>query len=106
SEVHCWSSPAHGNVVSARDSFRVAYDSDTEVWQLEMVRRLPMPCLAVQQPDSLNHAEQKSGGQPKQQPSVQRLQRPHEVPVVLQIQIRVPVAGYRIQRIKHRGLVV
>ena len=49
------------------------------------------PCPAANRPDLLDHREQKGGGQPEQQHSIEGLQGTHHLPVRFQKDICVTV---------------
>ena len=53
----------------------------------------PVPTSAADRPDLLDHGEQECGGQPEQHHAVERLQRAHGLPLTLQEDAGVAVAG-------------
>jgi len=50
------------------------------------------------------HREQKRGRQTEQHHSVERLERPHHLPVNRKKDVRMAIARYRAQRVEHRDL--
>src|SRR5215472_18422790 len=62
--------------------------------------------VGAEGPGPLDYSEQEGSAQTKQNPTVQRLQRAHELPGRWQAATLVSVTRHRIQRIEHRGLAV
>ena len=61
--------------------------------------RFSPPLPTSKRPDTLDHGEQKGGGQAEEQHPVQCFESTHQAPVRLQVQVGVAVGGHRAQRV-------
>ncbi len=57
--------------------------------------------LLMARPDGLEDVEHKCGGEAKQNPTVERFESAHHLPLVLQGNLGMTVAGQGVERVEH-----